>query len=226
MEDFNVDYVLSMLEEVKPMKEQLLVNPNTLIEGNVIPQRIVAERDKLKKQSNHVIGKLQSYFHEHSYVSYTAKQLSSMYASENLGSEYVKRLLKKEEDKMGDIPKRHQKLLKKPNPEEKYVNKFKQLKQLKHAIVEKEQSKDKEFNSYSKEIQDIYHTIESEVMGASDMYNVMKALQYQVRKSREVEKNTSLASMKKEFERLGGMKDYVAIKNYLTDKGVNVNELD
>lgn len=226
MEDFNVDYVLSMLEEVKPMKEQLLVNPNTLIEGNVIPQRIVAERDKLKKQSNHVIGKLQSYFHEHSYVSYTAKQLSSMYASENLGSEHVKRLLKKEEDKMGNIPKRYQKLLKKPNPEEKYVNKFKQLKQLKHAIVEKEQSKDKEFNSYSKEIQDIYHTIESEVMGASDMYNVMKALQYQVRKSREVEKNTSLASMKKEFERLGGMKDYVAIKNYLTDKGVNVNELD
>lgn len=226
MEDFNVDYVLSMLEEVKPMKEQLLVNPNTLIEGNVIPQRIVAERDKLKKQSNHVIGKLQSYFHEHSYVSYTAKQLSSMYASENLGSEYVKRLLKKEEDKMGNIPKRYQKLLKKPNPEEKYVNKFKQLKQLKHAIVEKEQSKDKEFNSYSKEIQDIYHTIESEVMGASDMYNVMKALQYQVRKSREAEKHTSLASMKKEFERLGGMKDYVAIKNYLTDKGVNVNELD
>ena len=226
MEDFNVDYVLSMLEEVKPMKEQLLVNPNTLIEGNVIPQRIVAERDKLKKQSNQVIGKLQSYFHEHSYVSYTAKQLSSMYASENLGSDYVKRLLKKEEDKMGNIPKRYQKLLKKPNPEEKYVNKFKQLKQLKHAIVEKEQSKDKEFNSYSKEIQDIYHTIESEVMGASDMYNVMKALQYQVRKSREVEKNTSLASMKKEFERLGGMKDYVAIKNYLTDKGVNVNELD
>lgn len=226
MEDFNLDYVLSMLEEVKPMKEQLLVNPNTLIEGNVIPQRIVAERDKLKKQSNQVIGKLQSYFHEHSYVSYTAKQLSSMYASENLGSEYVKRLLKKEEDKMGNIPKRYQKLLKKPNPEEKYVNKFKQLKQLKHAIVEKEQSKDKEFNSYSKEIQDIYHTIESEVMGASDMYNVMKALQYQVRKSREVEKHTSLASMKKEFERLGGMKDYVAIKNYLTDKGVNVNELD
>lgn len=226
MEDFNVDYVLSMLEEVKPMKEQLLVNPNTLIEGNVIPQRIVAERDKLKKQSNHVIGKLQSYFHEHNYVSYTAKQLSSMYASENLGSEYVKRLLKKEEDKMGNIPKRYQKLLKTPNPEEKYVNKFKQLKQLKHAIVEKEQSKDKEFNSYSKEIQDIYHTIESEVMGASDMYNVMKALQYQVRKSREAEKHTSLASMKKEFERLGGMKDYVAIKNYLTDKGVNVNELD
>lgn len=226
MEDFNVDYVLSILEEVKPMKEQLLVNPNTLIEGNVIPQRIVAERDKLKKQSNHVIGELQSYFHEHSYVSYTAKQLSSMYASENLGSEHVKRLLKKEEDKMGNIPKRYQKLLKKPNPEEKYVNKFKQLKQLKHAIVEKEQSKDKEFNSYSKEIQDIYHTIESEVMGASDMYNVMKALQYQVRKSREVAKNTSLASMKKEFERLGGMKEYVAIKNYLTDKGVNVNELN
>ena len=226
MEDFNVDYVLSMLEEVKPMKEQLLVNPNTLIEGNVIPQRIVAERDKLKKQSNQVVGKLQSYFHEHSYVSYTAKQLSSMYASENLGSEYVKRLLKKEEDKMGNIPKRYQKLLKKPNPEEKYVNKFKQLKQLKHTIIEKEQSKDKEFNSYSKEIQDIYHTIESEVMGASDMYNVMKALQYQVRKSREVEKNTSLASMKKEFERLGGMKEYVAIKNYLTDKGVNVNELN
>lgn len=226
MEDFNVDYVLSMLEEVKPMKEQLLVNPNTLIEGNVIPQRIVAERDKLKKQSNQVIGKLQSYFHEHSYVSHTAKQLSSMYASENLGSEYVKRLLKKEEDKMGNIPKRYQKLLKKPNPEEKYVNKFKQLKQLKHTIIEKEQSKDKEFNSYSKEIQDIYHTIESEVMGASDMYNVMKALQYQVRKSREVEKNTSLASMKKEFERLGGMKEYVAIKNYLTDKGVNVNELN
>lgn len=226
MEDFNVDYVLSILEEVKPMKEQLLVNPNTLIEGNVIPQRIVAERDKLKKQSNQVVGKLQSYFHEHSYVSYTAKQLSSMYASENLGSEYVKRLLKKEEDKMGNIPKRYQKLLKKPNPEEKYVNKFKQLKQLKHTIIEKEQSKDKEFNSYSKEIQDIYHTIESEVMGASDMYNVMKALQYQVRKSREVEKNTSLASMKKEFERLGGMKEYIAIKNYLTDKGVNVNELN
>lgn len=226
MEDFNTDYVISILEDVKPMKEQLLVNPNTLVKGNIIPRKIVAERDKLKKKSNEIIGKLQSYFHEHNFVSYTAKQLTSMYASKNFGSDYVKRLLEKEENGMGKIPKKYQKLLQKPNPEDKHVNKFKHMKELKNSILEKENSQDKEFNSYNKEIQDIYHIIESEVMGASDMYNVMKALQYQVRKSREIEKSTSLASMKKEFERLGGMREYIAIKNYLTDKGVNVNELN
>lgn len=107
----------------------------------------------------------------------------------------------------------------------KKINKFKDLKRLKQKIVRLKNMNEKDvfFNVYNGRAHVIYHTIETEKLNGYDMYNVMKALQHQL----ELQYNhlTDTAKAEKNFEERGGIKEYISLKNYLTDIGVDVNEI-
>lgn len=80
-------------------------------------------------------------------------------------------------------------------------------------------------SAMNKNISEICHTIETQKMNASDMYNTIKALQYQV--SIDVERRTESKrnKIKDRFNHLGGSALYGDLKRYLKDTGVNMNEL-
>lgn len=108
--------------------------------------------------------------------------------------------------------------------EKTLVKKFKNLHTLKEQIENEEFSCNVNPTHYP--ILSIYHTIETEKMNAADMYNVMKALQYQLIQQEEFIKDKKKKGTQKHFDDMGGIKLYIALKNYLTDIGVNVHEIN
>ena len=63
-------------------------------------------------------------------------------------------------------------------------------------------------------------------MDAANMYNVMKALQYQLKKQDSYKKEKKRSDVEGSFNKLGGIKEYLKLKNYLTDIGVKTYEIN
>lgn len=107
----------------------------------------------------------------------------------------------------------------------KYIEKFRELKKLKEKIS-KIEDEDTDINPVVHNIFTIYHTIETENMDAADMYNVMKALQYQLKKQDSYKKEKKRSNVQNDFDNMGGIKEYLKLKNYLTDIGVKTYEIN
>ena len=107
----------------------------------------------------------------------------------------------------------------------KYIEKFRELKKLKEKIS-KIDEEDTDINPVVHNIFSIYHTIETENMDAADMYNVMKALQYQLKKQDSYKKEKKRNNVQNSFDNMGGIKEYLKLKNYLTDIGVKTYEIN
>lgn len=107
----------------------------------------------------------------------------------------------------------------------KYIEKFRELKKLKEKISEIEEE-DTVINPVVSNIFTIYHTIETENMDAANMYNVMEALQYQLKKQDIYKKEKKRSNVEISFNKLGGIKEYLKLKNYLTDIGVKTYEIN
>ena len=107
----------------------------------------------------------------------------------------------------------------------KYIERFRELKKLKEKIS-KIDEEDTDINPVVHNIFSIYHTIETENMDAADMYNVMKALQYQLKKQDSLKKEVKKSNLRGEFNNMGGIKEYLKLKNYLTDIGVKTYEIN
>ena len=107
----------------------------------------------------------------------------------------------------------------------KYIERFRELKKLKEKIS-KIDEEDTDINPVVHNIFSIYHTIETENMDAADMYNVMKALQYQLKKQDSHKKEVKRSNVESSFNKLGGIKEYLKLKNYLTDIGVKTYEIN
>ena len=107
----------------------------------------------------------------------------------------------------------------------KYIERFRELKKLKEKIS-KIDEEDTDINPVVHNIFSIYHTIETENMDAADMYNVMKALQYQLKKQDSHKKEVKRSNVENSFNNLGGIKEYLKLKNYLTDIGVKTYEIN
>lgn len=107
----------------------------------------------------------------------------------------------------------------------KYIEKFRELKKLKEKIS-KIDEEDTDINPVVHNIFSIYHTIETENMDAADMYNVMKALQYQLKKQDSYKKEKKRSNVQNSFDNMGGIKEYLKLKNYLTDIGVKTYEIN
>lgn len=107
----------------------------------------------------------------------------------------------------------------------KYIEKFRELKKLKEKIskIEEEET---DINPVVSNIFTIYHTIETQNMDAANMYNVMKALQYQLKKQDSYKKEKKKSNVESSFNKLGGIKEYLKLKNYLTDIGVKTYEIN
>lgn len=107
----------------------------------------------------------------------------------------------------------------------KYIEKFRELKKLKEKISKIEEE-NTVINPVVSNIFTIYHTIETENMGAANMYNVMKALQYQLKRQDSYKKEKKRSNVESSFNKLGGIKEYLKLKNYLTDIGVKTYEIN
>ena len=107
----------------------------------------------------------------------------------------------------------------------KYIEKFRELKKLKEKISKIEEE-NTDINPVVGNIFTIYHTIETENMDAANMYNVMKALQYQLKKQDSYKKEKKKSNVESDFNKLGGIKEYLKLKNYLTDIGVKTYEIN
>ena len=107
----------------------------------------------------------------------------------------------------------------------KYIEKFRELKKLKEKISKIEEE-NIDINPVVGNIFTIYHTIETENMDAANMYNVMKALQYQLKKQDSYKKEKKKSNVESDFNKLGGIKEYLKLKNYLTDIGVKTYEIN
>lgn len=107
----------------------------------------------------------------------------------------------------------------------KYIEKFRELKKLKEKIS-KIDEEDTDINPVVHNIFSIYHTIETKNMDAADMYNVMKALQYQLKKQDSHKKEKKRSNVQNDFDNIGGIKEYLKLKNYLTDIGVKTYEIN
>ena len=107
----------------------------------------------------------------------------------------------------------------------KYIEKFRELKKLKEKISKIEEE-NTVINPVVSNIFTIYHTIETENMDAANMYNVMKALQYQLKKQDSYKKEKKRSNVESSFNNLGGIKEYLKLKNYLTDIGVKTYEIN
>lgn len=106
-----------------------------------------------------------------------------------------------------------------------YIEKFRKLKRLKEKISKIEEG-NTEINPTVYNIFNIYHTIETENMDAANMYSVMKALQYQLKKQDSYKKEKKKSNVESDFNKLGGIKEYLKLKNYLTDIGVKTYEIN
>ena len=107
----------------------------------------------------------------------------------------------------------------------KYIEKFRELKKLKEKISKIEEE-NTVINPVVSNIFTIYHTIETENMDAANMYNVMKALQYQLKKQDSYKKEVKRSNVQSKFNDMGGIKEYLKLKNYLTDIGVKTYEIN
>lgn len=107
----------------------------------------------------------------------------------------------------------------------KYIEKFRELKKLKEKISKIEEE-NTVINPVVSNIFTIYHTIETENMDAANMYNVMKALQYQLKRQDSYKKEKKRSNVESSFNKLGGIKEYLKLKNYLTDIGVKTYEIN
>lgn len=107
----------------------------------------------------------------------------------------------------------------------KYIEKFRELKKLKEKISKIEEE-DTDINPVVSNIFTIYHTIETQNMDAANMYNVMKALQYQLKRQDSYKKEKKKSNVESSFNKLGGIKEYLKLKNYLTDIGVKTYEIN
>ena len=107
----------------------------------------------------------------------------------------------------------------------KYIEKFRELKKLKEKISKIEEE-NTVINPVVSNIFTIYHTIETENMDAANMYNVMRALQYQLKKQDSYKKEVKRSNVQSKFNDMGGIKEYLKLKNYLTDIGVKTYEIN
>ncbi len=111
-------------------------------------------------------------------------------------------------------------------PTEILKEKYKNLRRIKLQMDTCINSIDSNRVPFSKrEIQEIYHTIETENMNGYDMYNMMHALQYQLRVYKKEKVERKQENIKDTFDSLGGIQLYLKLKNYLTDIGVDIYEL-
>ena len=108
---------------------------------------------------------------------------------------------------------------------DKLIKKFKNLHKLKLQIDECN-FKAKLNPVNNAKIFNIYHTIENTNMNAADMYSMMKALQHQLREQENETIQKKKENAQKHFDNSGGIKKYLAMKNYLTDIGVNIHEIN
>lgn len=109
---------------------------------------------------------------------------------------------------------------------ESLKEKYKNLHDIKLQIDTCSESIDSNRVPFSKhEIQEIYHTIETEIMNGYDMYNMIHALQYQLRTHKQEKVKRKQENIKDTFDSLGGIQLYLQLKNYLTDIGVDIYEL-
>ena len=109
---------------------------------------------------------------------------------------------------------------------DKLMKRFRHLQRLKNQLTQCECfSKVDKIPSTKEDIQYIYHIIETENMNGYDMYNMMHALQYQLRDYKEKKVEAKRENINKAFNEAGGIKLYLKLKDYLTDIGVNVHEL-
>src|SRR5699024_3747409 len=107
---------------------------------------------------------------------------------------------------------------------EKCIDKFTKLKRLKTKI--EEDISIAHINPMQHNYSYLYQIIETKKLNAADIHNVVKALQNHLQ-----EKHDNTISQKRDnviqiFENSGGISHYNALKNYLTDMGVNVYEIN
>lgn len=107
---------------------------------------------------------------------------------------------------------------------EKCIDKFTKLKRMKKQIEEDMFRVD--VNPLDDNYSYLYHTIETEKLNAADMYGVIKALQTHLQREHEKTINKKKENVTEIFENSGGISQYNALKNYLTDMGVNVHEIN
>lgn len=108
---------------------------------------------------------------------------------------------------------------------DKLMKRFRHLQRLKDQLTQCECfSKVDRIPSAKEDIQYIYHIIETENMNGYDMYNMMHALQYQLRDYKEKKVEAKRENINKAFNEAGGIQLYLKLKDYLTDIGVDVYE--
>lgn len=142
------------------------------------------------------------------------KELEEKYDFEETPKKTIKKAPAKVKIKNKNIPS-----------DSEYIEKFRKLKRLKEKISKIEEG-NTEINPTVYNIFNIYHTIETENMDAANMYNVMKALQYQLKKQDSYKKEKKKSNVESDFNKLGGVKEYLKLKNYLTDIGVKIYEIN
>ena len=142
------------------------------------------------------------------------KELEEKYDFEETPNNVIKKNTTKVKIKNKNIPS-----------DSEYIEKFRKLKRLKEKISKIEEG-NTEINPTVYNIFNIYHTIETENMDAANMYNVMKALQYQLKKQDSYKKEKKKSNVESDFNKLGGIKEYLKLKNYLTDIGVKTYEIN
>lgn len=109
---------------------------------------------------------------------------------------------------------------------DKLMKRFRHLQRLKNQLTQCEYfSKVDRIPSAKEDIQYIYHIIETENMNGYDMYNMMHALQYQLRDYKEKKVEVKRENINKAFNEAGGIQLYLKLKDYLTDIGVSLHEL-
>ena len=142
------------------------------------------------------------------------KELEEKYDFEETPNNVIKKNTTKVKIKNKNIPS-----------DSEYIEKFRKLKRLKEKISKIEEG-NTEIDPTVYNIFNIYHTIETENMDAANMYNVMKALQYQLKKQDSYKKEKKKSNVESDFNKLGGIKEYLKLKNYLTDIGVKTYEIN
>ena len=105
-----------------------------------------------------------------------------------------------------------------------WIEEFTLLNNLKEKIEREDFSYN--INFTDTELHRLYHTIETEKLNAADMYSVVKALQLNLQRDKEYRCSKKKDNTIKDFNQRGGIQRYNQLKNYLTDIGVNVYEIN
>jgi hypothetical protein len=111
-----------------------------------------------------------------------------------------------------------------------YINKAEWIEEFTLLKDQKEKIEHEDFsykiNFTDTELRRLYHTIETEKLNAADMYSVVKALQLNLQRHKEYKCSKKKDNTIKTFNERGGIQRYNQLKNYLTDIGVNVYEIN